>query len=90
VAHGAATEREAHVVAMTRRSDKQDATAFMVAYKPQGEAFAVIDYCDPECNAEGVCVIELFDNKQIAQQFADARGYPAVRKMSIYHAMKAY
>jgi hypothetical protein len=74
---------------MTRRSDKQAATAFMVPDKQVGALWAVIDN-DWECSAEGTHVVALFDNEQIARQFADAREYPSVRCLSVYHAMKRY
>lgn len=75
---------------MTRRSDKQVERSFMVADKPQGQVWAVGSYCDYDCSSDGFPVVALFDSEQIARQFAEARDYPVVRKMDIYHAMKAH
>jgi len=72
---------------MTRRSDKQDAGRFMVPDKWDSTVWAVTDYCDPECQAEGTNVVALFTNEQIAAQFADARKLPAPHKMRVYRAM---
>lgn len=78
---------------MSKRKERQKARSprqFMVPDKQVGEVFAVVDHHGYECDAEGVSVIALFDSKQIAGQFADARGYSVEPwKMPIYHAMKA-
>jgi hypothetical protein len=62
----------------------------MVPDKPGATVWAVLDYCDPECNSAGASVVALFDSEQTARQFANARDYPSVRVMSVYHAMKRY
>jgi len=78
---------------VSKRKERQEARSprqFMVPDKVVGEVHAVVDYHDPECQAEGVSVIALFDSKQIAKQFADARGYSVEPwSMKVYHAMKA-
>ena len=71
---------------MTRRSDKQTATAFMVPDKAQATVWAVVDR-SWDCDAEGTHVVALFESEQTATQFANARDYPSVQSMSVYRAM---
>lgn len=64
------------------------AQRFMVPDKKQDEVWAVTSYCNYDCDAEGVPVVALFTDKQIAAQYADARGFSAPQRMNVYSAMK--
>ena len=63
---------------------------FMMPAKPESEVWAVIDYCNNECDSEGSPVVALFDKEQIAKQFCQARDYSYVTRMNVYHAMKKH